>query len=246
MFTGLVQVSNQQLTDVSTYRNGMAVGTIGVARDSSLWRFSLSGAVALATGKVTIAAAITSNHSNLALDSTSNVVVGSYDLTVTLAGTALTQDQYLDGFVTINDGTGKGQRLQIAGCQAQTSTTGAAKIFLVNPIVTALSTSDTKVTLELNKFQNTIVHPGSSSAFYCTGVPQVAVAIANYYWSKTRGGASVLSDGIVAKSVNAILTANAVPGALVTEGTSGIVQRVAVAPEATVDAKYYTLNMIVD
>jgi hypothetical protein len=247
MFSGMVQVSNQQLTDVSTYRNGMLLGTIGVATDGSLYRFAYSGAVALSIGKVTVGQAIVSNHSNLALDSTSPVAVNSNTLAVVLGGTAITQDQYLDGYAVINDGTGKGQRFRIAGNSAQTSTTGVATIFLYNPVTTLLALADTKVTLEPSRWGLTVVHPGSSGALLCNGVPQsITVPINNYYWSKTRGGASVLSDGIIAKGTGAILTTNAVAGALLTEASTTIVQRVAEAPEATVDTKYYTLLMKVD
>lgn len=247
MFSGLVQVSNQQLNTQSVYKDGMTLGTLGVSRAGDIYRFSQAGASNLAAGKVAVTPAKVSNHTNLALASTSNVAVSSTKITVTLGGTAATQDQYLDGYLEINDGTGVGQSpILIAGNTAQTSTTGTVDIYLATGLVIALSTSDTKASLVPNPWSASIVHPGSASAYFCNGVPQVAVTAAYYYWSKTRGQASVLSDGIIAKGAGAQLTTNAVAGALLTEGTSTVVQRVATAPEATVDAKYYPLFMMVD
>lgn len=244
MQTGFVQITNQQLNTASIYRGGMMLGTIGVSRDGGFYRFSQGGAVNLAPGKVTVSPAKVANHTNLSLASTSNIAVNSTKITVTLGGTAATQDQYLDGFLEINDGTGVGQApIQIVGNTAQTSTTGTVDVFIAPGLNTALSLADTKVSLVPSPYGASIVHPGGSSAFYCNGVPQLAVTALSYYWSKTQGPASVLSDGVIAKGVGASLTANAVPGALTTEAAGTIVQRVATAPEATVDAKYYTLFM---
>ncbi len=246
MFSGYMPISPQQINSISLTASGVLLGTVGVSREGDLYRFTQAGAVNLAAGKVTVTPAKVANHTNLALASTSNTAVGSTKITVTLGGTAATQDQYKDGYALINDGTGVGQKLQIVGNTAQASTSGTVDVFLAPGLTTALAVADTKVSLMPNPWSANIVHPGSASTFFCGGVPQIAVTASYYYWSKTRGVASVLSDGVVAKGTGAILTSNAVAGALLTEAAATVVQRVALAPEATVDTKYYGMFMMVD
>lgn len=245
MFSGYMPISPQQINSISTSASGVLLGTVGVARDGDLYRFTQAGAVNLAAGKVTVTPAKVANHTNLALASTSNVAVGSTKITVTLGGTAATQDQYKDGYALINDGTGVGQKLQIVGNTAQSSTTGTVDLLLAPGLTTALAVADTKVSLMPNPWSASIVHPGSSVSFYCNGVPQIAVTATYYYWSKTRGLASVLSDGVIAKGAGSILS-DAVAGAVETEVAATVTQRVSLAPEATVDTKYYGQYMMVD
>lgn len=245
MFTGFQQLTTAQINvpGGSVYGNNMRLGTLGVDRQSAIYAWTQAGASNLTQGQVTVSPAKVANHTNLALDAASNIAVGSTKITVDLGGTAATADQYAGGNIVINDGAGKGQTLAIQSTSAQTSTTGAVDVYLVDPVGVALSLSDTKVSLVPNKWSASIVHPGSSSAYFCNGVPEVPVTASYFYWSKLRGEASVLSDGVIAKGVGAQLTTNAVAGALLTEGASTVVQRVATAPEATVDTKYYELFM---
>lgn len=244
MQSGFVQITNNQLNTTSTFRNGLPLGKIGVARDGSMWRWSLAGAVNLAAGKITITPAAVVNHANLALASTSNIAVGSTQIAVTLGGTAATQDLYLDGFITINDGTGIGQTIQIAGNSAQASTSGVVLVNLTQGLTTALAIADTKVTLSPNLWGSTIISASAVAAF-CNGVPQVAVPAASYYWSKTQGLASVLQDGPITKGAGGIIS-DAVNGAVEIEVAATVTGRVGLAPELTVTTKYNPFYMTLE
>lgn len=238
MYTGLQQISSQQINTINAFKDtSSSLGDLAIGSDQCIYAYAQAGATNLAAGKINITPAKVANNQNLALDSTSNLVVGSPVITVDLGGTAVTANQYADGYMVVNDGTGVGQEIQIVGNSAQTSTTGAVTVQLTDGLFTALD-STSKISLMPNAHSSTIVAPGSSASFFANGVSQVAVTATYYYWSKVRGMASVLSDGIVAKGVGAVLSAS-VAGAVATEATGTLTQRVGTAPEATVDTKYY-------
>ena len=243
-FTGFTQITTAQINQTYSTSNDVGLGTLGATRRGGLYAWTLNGAVALATGLANIAAAKVSNDTNRSLDSTSNTAAGSTKITVSCGG-SVTANQYAGGYVVINDGTGKGQVLEISGNSVD-YTGGAAHavdVYIHDSLPAAISTSDTKVELVYNPQANVVVHPGSSSSYVCAGVNETAVPAAYYFWSKVRGMTSVLSDGIIAKAAGGILTSNAVAGALLTEGTPTVTQRVGWAPEATVDTKYYAFYM---
>lgn len=244
MISGFTQITPSDIGYASTTKNGVLLGTKAVARDGTIYRWTQNGAVALAAGVMTGAVAVVANHSNLALAAASNIAVGSVKITVTLGGTAATADQYADGTAVIVDGAGVGQDMLIVGNSAQSSTTGTVDLYLAEAVSTLLSISTTKVTLQPNPNSNVVVAPAAATSV-AVGTTTFAVAAASYFWAQTRGMASVLSAGVIAKNTGAIVSAS-IAGALTTEAAGTITQRVAYAPDATVDTKYYPLFQLVD
>ena len=244
MISGTIQITPTDARTTSTTKNGVVLGTKAVTRDGKVYRWSLNGAVALAEGKTTTGVARVANHSNLALASTSNIAVGSQKVTVTLGGTAATADQYADGYLTINDGAGVGQSLLIVGNTAQASTSGTVDVYLAEGTTVALSISTTKVTLTPNPNANVVVTPAVVTN-PVAGVPNVPVAASAYFWAQTRGTASVLSDGIIARGTQGIVS-DAVVGAVETRVDATVVNPVTFALDATVDTKYYAQFLLVD
>ncbi len=243
-FLGFTQLTTAQINNPSVYSNNMSLGTLGADRRGEIYAWTQAGASNLAIGKANIAPAKVSNDTNRSLAAVSNIAIGSTKFTVSAGGT-VTADQYAGGYLVVNDGTGKGQRFQIISNTpdyVSGSDTHAVDVLTHDANTVALVVADTKVILEANPNANVVVATGDASTYFCVGVNETAVTAAYYFWAKVRGITSVLSDGVVAKGTSAILSPS-VAGALVTEGTSGVVKRVAYAPEATVDAKYYPMFM---
>src|SRR3990167_4783626 len=107
-------------------------------------------ATAVARGKVAVAAATIANHNNLSFQTAP--AVGDTKVKVTLGGTALTADQYKDGWLTNQDGTGEGRTFRIEGCDAQTSTTGTAVIYLGEQIDIVMAISESNVDFVYNHY----------------------------------------------------------------------------------------------
>jgi hypothetical protein len=245
MISGFLQITPSDARTTSTTKNGVLIGSKAITRDGKVYRWTLNGAVALAAGKTNTGVARVANNSNMALATTSNIAIGSTKISVTLGGTAVTADQYLDGYAVINDGTGVGQSFLLAGNSAQTSGSGTCELYLAEAITAALViTSDTKVTLIPNPNAGVVVTPAVVTN-PIAGVPNVAVAASSYFWDQSRGMAGVLSDGVIARGTQGI-PSDAVIGALETRVDATVVQPVSFVPDATVDAKYYPQYLLVD
>lgn len=237
MITQRLSLTNQDARTVSATQLHK-LGSVVETADGRVFRYSAAGATNLAAGLANVTPAKVANHTNNAVSIAAPV--GQRFVSITLAGnTATTAGQYDGGYLVVNDAAGVGCAYRIAGTPVIVGS-GTGVIQLEEGIATALTTSS-KVTLMISPWGQSIVHPGSASTFYCSGVNNVAVTASNFYWSQTAGMTSVLSDGVIAKGTGAILTTGAVVGALATEAAGTLTQRVGTAPEATVDTKYYSI-----
>lgn len=218
------------------------LGSRGVTADGRRFVYvQADSSAGLAAGKLGVKAAVTANHVNRSLDSTSAVAVGSRILVVAVGGT-VTADQYADGLLVVRDGTGKGQTLRINGNTAVTGA-GNIQVSLADGVVTALATADTKVDL-ISPYAGVVASTTLSDA---VGVPLVTLAASEYGWVQTHGVASVLADGVITKGVQGIQSTS-VAGAVAIAAVAAIGTLTAVgkAPEATVDTKYNQFKLSID
>lgn len=238
MFTQRVSLTAQGPRAISATKVH-DLGTIAETADGRVFRYSLAGAVNLAAGLVNISPAKVANHTDIAVAEAA--AIGARRVKVTLGATAATADQYADGYLVVRDSTGVGCAYRIEG-NPVIGSAAAGYIELAEGVAIALTTSS-KVSLVVSPWASSIVH-STSVAFFANGTNNVAVTAANYYWSQTGGMASVLSDGAITKGAGAII--GTVAGALAIEVAASVTQRVAIAPELTVTAKYDPLYLILD
>lgn len=240
MLTQRVSLTNQDARTVSATQLHK-LGTVAETADGRVFRYASAGSTNLAAGLVNITPAKVANHTNIAVALAA--AVGARQVSVTLGATATTVGQYDGGYVAVIDVAGQGCAYRVAGTPVIGST-GTGVINLEEGIATALTTSS-KVSLVPPVWGLSVVSTGASAALFCNGSNNVAVTASNFYWSQTAGIASVLSDGIIAKGTGAILSAS-VAGALATEASGTLTQRVGTAPEATVDTKYYPIFLALE
>lgn len=233
--TGRV-VHEQDFRDISSTKL-MPLGTVAETDDGRRFRYALNGAVALAPGKVTVAAAVVANHINRTV-STSNTV-GSTQVGVNVGATAVTANQYADGYLVMNDAAGEGINYKIENHTTHASGSAAITVNLSDPVKVALTASTSEASLIANPWSAIIIAPGAI-AHRPVGVPNVDVTASYYCWVQTRGDCAVLSDGVVTKGAQAILS-DAVNGAVEIRVDATVVQPVGFAPEATVDTEYRTI-----
>lgn len=233
------KVRAQALRDISSTKQ-QRLGTKEETLDGRVYRYALAGAVALAPGKVTVAAAHAANHVNIVVAAA--VAAGAQKVTATLGATAAAADLYADGQLCVNDATGEGVSYLISG-HAAAASAGVISVNLDEPVKVALTTSS-EVSLLKSPFASVIVSP-SAVAHRPVGVPNVAITAAYYGWLQTKGDCSVLSDGVITKGAGAILS-DAVDGALEIEVAATVTSRVGIAPEATVDTEYRIINLTLE
>lgn len=164
------------------------LGTMGVTSDGRTYRYAQNAGTELAAGKLCIAPDITTNHEDIAVNT---FAIGDTNITVTLGATAITGNEYNEGFVAIVDGTGEGHFHKIKNAPA-TDASGDCVIELYDPIEVA-AVAATTVTLYRNKFRDVLVSDGTQ-ADLPVGVPNVVVAADYYCWLQTGGPCTILVD----------------------------------------------------
>lgn len=236
-----IQITDQDARTIATPKGNEYTGQAAHTLDGRTYVYSTAGAVDLAAGKVNIPAATTSNHVN---QTGVAYAIGTTQLTFTVGATDAAANLYAGGYFSVNDGTGPNTYRIRSNTLSNAANSRSITVTLESDEgLTVATTTSSKFSLYPSPYGSLVVATASSS-LQAAGVANTAVTAAYGFWSQTSGYAAVLSDGIIAKNVAGILSPS-VGGAVVTEGTSGIVQRIAYAPEATVDAKYYPLVLTI-
>jgi len=217
------------------------LGTIQVLADGRIFRYSQAGSSALSAGKMGQAPTAVANHINR--NPASAVSVGANTVEITVGATAVTADQYKDGWLFINNGAGAGGAYRIdsnTACDAS----GTTIVTLADPIMEALTTSST-VSLYPNNWKG--VAESATEENLPAGVPLVDVPADYYYWAQTGGLANVLISGTPAVGTMLVMasTAGAV-GAM--NATLDIDQPVVgiKALAAGVDGQYGPVYLLID
>ena len=118
---------------------------------------------------------------------------GAKSLSVTVGGTAVTANQYADGYVYVNDGTGEGHIYKIRQHDAiDSSGSGAINLYDGDPIATGFAAA-TIGGLAKNPYKDFIVFPTTATG-HPVGVAATDFDDDDYGWLQTWGPAAVLCD----------------------------------------------------
>src|SRR3990167_10595057 len=134
MFT--MPLSNQQVKDVSTTRR-MPLGTLGQTPDGRKFRYAHNNAsTAAVADNLQVSADALANHVNRLIDDVVTApAVGDKKVTLlSIGATAITADQYMDGYLEIRDNTGEGYLYQIDGHSAYASAATDVVVYLKDQI----------------------------------------------------------------------------------------------------------------
>ncbi|MEA3508475.1 MAG: hypothetical protein U9R40_06130, partial [Synergistota bacterium] len=185
----------QGLFEISSSQKEI-LGSLRIEPDGRKFRYSLAGE-GLSVGKMSFMGEATANHINKSVAAA--VAIGETEVQVTVGATAVTADQYKDGYLHVNDGTGQGHAYGIDTNTACDSS-GTTIVTLKDPIVVALVGSATsEVSLIKNPWsgvtQSTTEESGSA------GIPLKAITDAYYFWCQTGGPAICLASDTSAMGV---------------------------------------------
>lgn len=239
---GLALVANgafQTSTDASLET---LVGTRWDLSDGREVMLVQCGGSNIVAGVVTQDAAIIANHQGLDITAIQTYSANGnqpYKITATLGGTAVTANQYAGGFAVINVGTGKGQTLRIASHPAQSNGSGSVVLTLEEAPTTALSASDSEVSL-IPAHGNGIVITPTTLTNCVAGITLYALTAGDYGYVVTKGITSCLSDAAApAASGVAVSPSNATGGAV----ESGVVAQgiIGNAVQAGVSAENFAI-----
>lgn len=209
MDTGIRTLAEQDINTLSTSKQTQ-LGAVGQTADGRKFRYvSFGGTSTIAPGLVVTAPALTANYQGLALTATATsggntvaqLATGSSSLVVTLAGTAVTQDQFAEGYIDVIVGGASADAghytYKVRGNTAQTSTTGLVTVYLAEPTrhTTALVPGTDTANLRASDYAavNTSTTAALPIGLTVMPVPNTS-SVTNYGWVQTYGDCVVLND----------------------------------------------------
>lgn len=195
-----------------------------------------NGAVALVSGVLVQGSPIVPNHQNLAVAVTSvPATAGTFQVSVTLGATKVTNNQYAGGFAVVNAGTGIGQTLRIASNAGGAASASGVIITLEDAILVTLDATS-KVSLHANPYQDCVINPTTSTnrvvgvtlypvAAAVAGTSTSAgvistVGVQQYALVVSKGLTSCLSDATVAAAGLGIAPSASTAGAITVQAAT--------------------------
>ena len=160
-----------------------ALGALRITEDGRKYRYCKASAVAIIPAVSLQPAVQTANHINRSAAAT---VVGSMQVTFTVGATAVTADQYKDGYLSVNAGTAGtiGNQYRIKSHTEVAAAGGSITVQLADPLAVALVATTDKLSLTPNPYCGCSI--GDAAKGSC-GITVVAVPASNYFWSQTGG-----------------------------------------------------------
>jgi hypothetical protein len=176
------------------------LGEIRIDDWGRVFRYAKAGASALAAGKASICAPAVANHIKQ-VQTGYGAPVGSTNVTVLLGATAVTADQYKEGWLHVYDGAAGtvGTMYPILGHTTKAGAGGAVTLQLAEPLRVAIAATDT-ISLVPSPFNGTT--ESGTQASPAAGVTPIAVPAGSYYWSQTGGPTCGLATGALALGSN--------------------------------------------
>jgi hypothetical protein len=168
----------------------LALGSRMHLPDGRIYRYGQTDGAQTAGAICQSAVGVANHDMDLAVNTAS---VGDKSLSVTLGGTAATEDQYKDGYVYVNDGTGEGNIYKIRQHDAISSgAAGTINLHDGDAIAVAFEAA-TLVGLVKNPYKDFIVYPTTTTG-HAVGVAATDFDDDDFGWLQTWGPAAVLCD----------------------------------------------------
>lgn len=229
MDTGIRTLSEQDIQTTSTTKQ-VQFGAIGQTEDGRQFRYvQFGGTTTIVPGVLLQAAVATANATGLTItaagtnaQTTASLLAGSNFLVLTNSSTAVTQDEFAEGFLEVVQTSGSNEgpiQYRIKGNTAAAATTGFITVYLVEPLrnaQTLVSGTDT-ANLWISPYQGAIVTTTVNVPIGVT-INQIVSSstVTNYGWVQTRGKALVLQDA------SSMVIGNAVGPSTTTAGYVGL------------------------
>lgn len=165
-----------------------AVGEMREAKDGSRFVYTKAGAA------LTVAHIASAPVADSGIEATVTVAhaIGTTDITVTAPAT-ITANQYKDGYLWVNQGTGVGDTYRIKS-NAAIANGSTGTFTLWTGLRTAWSTSDTDIMFMENPYNGTLLKAYATNFYKPVGVSLFTVTSGSYAWLMTRGYAAIKLD----------------------------------------------------
>jgi len=212
MENGFRLLSEQDINNLSTTK-AVEYGAMGATSDGRVYRYAgFGGTSTIAPGQLMIAAAYTANYVGLAItattvantpgQTTASLTAGSNFLVLTNGSSAITQDQFAEGYLAVNQSSGSNNGpivYKILGNTAAAASTGYVTVYLneAEPLRNASVLTPGTDTATLYPSPYSAV-AASATAGQVVGVTPIQVvntaSVTNYGWVQTAGTVWLTND----------------------------------------------------
>lgn len=217
MESGTRQLTEQDINTWSTTKQ-VQFGAIGMTEDGRTFRYvSLGGTTTVAPGLLVQAAVASANSQGLAItaagtnaQTTATLLSGSNLLVLTNGSTAVTQDQFAEGFLEVLQTSGSSQGpvlYRIRGNSAAAASTGYIQVYLAEPLrntQTLVAGTDT-ANIWQSPYSNAIITTTVNVPIGLTVTQAVnSSTVTNYGWVQCKGQATAFFDASTAVIGNTV------------------------------------------
>ena len=216
------------------------LGARAVDGNGREFRYIKAGGVALVPGTLLQSSAEDTAHQNLAptANYTASTVTPVTSIQVTLGASAVTANQYQDGWVIVTTSTGAGYQYQISSHPAAEAS-ATLVLNLADPLLANLASASSKIDLVANTYSAVVINPTTATSAPI-GAAVYPVAIGQYGWAQVKGPASVLADGAVTVGTG-VVASNGTAGAV--EALTGVQAPVGTAITGIATTQYGAINL---
>ncbi len=203
-FPFILSISDAEPYALYTDRRGLALGQLAMTSDGRQFRWANNGAVLLGVGKTLCGVAPVTAH--VLQTATTAGVIGDATVTMTIGATAITVDQYRDGILAIELGTGFGYAY---GLDRHTSYLASATTVAIPfkrgvTLQAAVPTTSNTISFIASPYSSMVIFPATTATTACTAVSVSPIpasgtppATPQFGWVQTKGLAAVLAIGTV-------------------------------------------------
>ncbi len=232
METGVRILSEQDINTLSSTKQ-VQYGAQGVTEDGREFRYcSFGGTTTVHSGMFLQAAVAAANSQALTITATTvaaggqitaNLALGSTQLVITNSSTAVTQDEFAEGFLEVIVGASGSvtdtYSYRIKGNTAAAASTGYITVYLAEALrnTTALVPGTDTVNLWTSPYQAAIITTTVNVPIGLAIIPAVNTStVTNYGWVQTKGDAVAVGDG------SSIVIGNTIGPSTTTSGLVGL------------------------
>lgn len=169
------------------------LGTLLQAQDGRKWRYAENGGTAAVAGSLYQSELPTEAWDELVITATATT---SRTITVTNSSTAIAADDFVDGYLNVEDDAGEGRLYLLQSHSAIASAVAGTLNFAPGNNPRVALTSATTVGLTKNPFKDVIIHPSPPTA-RVVGWANAAIPADQWGWIQTGGPVSALTDTVL-------------------------------------------------
>lgn len=215
MDVGIRTLAEQDINTLATSQNTQ-LGAVGVTADGRKFRYvKFGGTSTIAPGFLLVAPAVTANYQALAITASGtgaqvsgNLSAGSTQIVITNGATAITQDQFAEGYIDLLVGGSSTGVTATYTIKVKGNTAAAASatftVYLAEALrnTTALVPGTDTANLYVSQYSGCAasVTPNVPVGVTVISVPNTS-SVTNYGWVQTGGACDVINDGAGAITV---------------------------------------------